>query len=211
MHVTTQLGERRRPTAGFSLLEVVVAAGLLLLTIAAVTACVTNSGAAKARLQSAMDADRAVRVVAERLRSLPFCAATLPAPGSARGSAGTDLVAAVFPHAGVAENAEAARYIVAAGEEGGAPPGSFITLTEEGGVEVRCVAVFLASEGGAALGAAELDGWSVWEMAEPPSAVLLVRVTAASHGAARAVSLTRSALAAPTVGQWRWSISGAPS
>ena len=155
MHVTARLRDRQRSTAGFSLLEVVVAAGLLLMTIAAVTACITNSSAAEARLQAAMDADRAVRAVAERMRSLPFCAATLPAPSSARGPAATDLVAAVFPHARVAENTEAARYIVVAGEEGDAPPGSFVTLVEERGVELRCVAVFLADEGGAALGAAE--------------------------------------------------------
>jgi type II secretory pathway component PulJ len=208
MHVTPRPGDRQR---GFSLLEVVVAAGLLLMTIAAVTAFVTDSGSAKARLQSAMDADRAVRVVAERLRSLPFCAATLPAPRSARGSAATDLVAAVFPHARVAENTEAARYIVSAGEDADAPPGSFVTLAEENGVEVRCVSVFLASEGGAALGAAELDGWSVNERVSPPSAVLLVRLTALSHGTARTVNLLRSALSAPTLGRRQSSMSGAPS
>lgn len=211
MHVTSRLGDRQRLTAGFSLLEVVVAAALLLMTIAAVTACVTSSGAAKARLQATMDADRAARAVAERLRSLPFCAATLPALNSARGSAATDLVAAVFPHARVAENTESARYIVAAGTEGDAPPGSFITLAEVGGVEVRCVTVFFASEGSVALGAAELDGWSVGEMAVPPGAVLLVRVTAASHGAVRTVSVMRSALTAPTVAQRQSSMPGAPS
>ena len=211
MHVTPRLGDRQRPTAGFSLLEVVVAAGLLLMTIAAVTACVTTAGAGRGRLAAAMDTDRAVRVVAERLRSLPFCAATLPAPSSARGSAATDLVAAVFPHARVAENMEAARYIVSAGEDADAPPGSFVTLVEEGGVEVRCVAVFLAGEGGAALGAAELDGWSAREMAAPPGAVLLVRLTALSRGTARTVSLMRSALTGPTVGLRQSSVPGGPS
>jgi hypothetical protein len=181
----------------------VVAAGLLLMTIAAVTACVANSGSAQARLQASMDADRAALAVAERLRSLPFCAAALPAPGSARGAAATDLVAATFPHARIAENTAAARYIVAAGEGADAPPGSFVTLAELGGVEVRCAAVFLASEGGSALGVAELDGWSVGEMTAPPSAVLLVRVTATGHGASRRVSVIRSALTEPTVGrQW---------
>jgi hypothetical protein len=211
MHVTARTASRPRSSAGFSLLEVVIAAGLLLMTIAAVTACVTNSGAAKARLQAAMDADRAARAVAERLRSLPFCAAALPAPGSARGSAATDLVAAVFPHARVAENTEAARYIVSAGEDADAPPGSFVTVVEENEVEVRCVAVFLAGEGGAAFGAAELDGWSAREMAAPPSAVLLVRVTALRHGTARTVSLMRSALTGPAVGRRQSSLPGVPS
>ena len=196
---------------GFSLIEVVVAAGLLLMTIAAVTACVANSGSAQARLQASMDVDRAARAVAERLRSLPYCAAALPAPGSARGPYATDLVAAVFPHSRVAENMEAARYIVAAGQEADAPPGSFVTLAEESGVEVRCVAVFLASEGGSALSVVELDGWSVSEMAAPPSAVLLVRVTATGHGASRRVSVMRSALTVPTVGRQWSSGSGGPS
>lgn len=210
MHVTAQLGERQPSTAGFSLLEVVVAAGLLLMTIAAVTACVTSVAGGGAHLRAAMDADRAARAVAERLRSLPFCAATLPAPTSARGSAATDLVAAVFPHARVVENTGTARFI-AAWEEGDARPGSFVTLVEENGVEVRCVARFLASEGGTAISAAELDGWSVSERAAPPSAILLMRLTASSRGSARTVSLMRSALTGPTAGRRRSSMSGAAS
>jgi hypothetical protein len=201
MHVTARPGGRQRSTTGFSLFEVVVAAGLLLMTILTVTACVTSAGAGRGRLAAAMDSDRAMRAVAERLRSLPFCAASLPAPSSARGSAATDLVAAVFPHARVAENTEVARYIIAAGEEADTPPGSFVTLVEENGVEVRCVARFLASEGGEGLSAAELSGWSVSEGATPPSAVLLVRITALTHGTARAVTVMRSALTGPTVGQ----------
>jgi hypothetical protein len=197
----------RRHAAGFSLLEVAVAAGLLLLTIATVTACVTSVSRGGARLQAAMDADRAVRAVAERLLRLPYCAAAYPDPGGSRGSAATDLVAAVFPHARVSENTEGARY-VAIEEGGGVAPGSFVTLAEEGRVSVRCVASFLSGEGGAALGAAELDGWSAGEGTAPPAAVLEVRVTATDRGAVRETRVTVCALTKASPGR-RASVAGA--
>ena len=74
MHVKARIGRprARRRSSGFSLVEVVVASGLLLMTITAVTFCVTSVSASGARLQRVMDADRAVRLVAERLAAMPF-------------------------------------------------------------------------------------------------------------------------------------------
>ena len=74
MHVSGRIGAIRacRRSSGFSLVEVVVASGLLLMTITAVTFCVTSVSASGARLQGVMDADRAVRLVAERLAAVPF-------------------------------------------------------------------------------------------------------------------------------------------
>jgi hypothetical protein len=198
VHVSATEAWRPRSSAGFSLLEAVIAAGLLLMTIATMTACLANAGAGRAHLKAAMDGDRAVCAVAERLRGLPFCAAAYPDPGSARGPVATDLVAAVFPHARVSENTDAARY-VAAGMEADVPSGSFVTLLEDQGVEMRCVARFLEAEGGVALGGAELDGWSVGEWDAPPGSVLEVHLTAVSHGVARTVCVLRSALAAPGI------------
>lgn len=198
MCVTMGKHGRRRVAAGFTLLEVVIAAGLLLTTIAAITMCVTSVSRGGARLQAAMDAERAARVVAERLRGLPFCAAAYPAPGAVTGPGADDLVAAVFPHARLSDNTEVARY-VAGGEEDHAAPGSFVTLVDEGGVEVRCVAQFLRSEGEAALGPSEVGGWSVTDESALPGAVLLVRITAASRGTPRVVTLLRTALGAPPV------------
>ena len=117
------------------------------------------------------------------------------------------MVAAVFPHARVSENTETARYVAA--EEEDVPAGSFVTLLEEGGVDVRCVARFLVSEGGAALSAGDLDGWSASTGIASPGAALEVRLTAVGSGATRSVLLTRCALAPPSIGQQSSSVLGA--
>ncbi len=117
MHVTVSATGRPWSAAGFSLLEVVIAAGLLLMTITAVTACITSVSRGGARAEAEMDADRAVCAVAERLRGLPFCAAPYPDSAAIRGPGAGDLVAAVFPHARVSENAETAYYVAAGQEE----------------------------------------------------------------------------------------------
>ncbi len=199
MHVTASVAGRQSSVAGFSLLEVVVAAGLLLMTIAAVTACITSVSRGEARLQTAMEADRAVCAVAERLRGLQFCAAAYPDSAAVRGLGAGDLVATVFPHARAAQNTETARYV--AFEDADVAAGSFVTLLEEGGVDVRCVARFLVSEGGAALSAGDLDGWSASNGIASPGAALEVRLTAVGSGATRSVLLTRSALATPPIGR----------
>ena len=96
----TALGADRPPSAaGFSLLEVVIAGALLLLTVTGATACVTAVSRAGQQSDGAMAADRALAAVATRLGSLPFCPSELPAPAAARGAGAADLVSAVFPHA----------------------------------------------------------------------------------------------------------------
>ncbi len=99
-----------------------------------------------------MDRDRAVRLVSERLGVLPFCAGSYPQAGAEPGDPAGDLVAAVFPHARPAQNTATARYVAADGD-GGAPAGSFVTLLTEDGVQVTCVARFLAGPDGRRLGA----------------------------------------------------------
>ena len=86
------------------------------MTITAVTFCVTSVSASGARLQEVMDADRAVRLVAERLAALPFCGSDADA-GAASGSEVEDLLGAVFPHADAARNTPTARYVRSDGEE----------------------------------------------------------------------------------------------
>jgi type II secretory pathway pseudopilin PulG len=199
--------EHPRPLAtGFTLLEVVVAAGLLLMTVAAVTGCVTAVSRGGTRLQASMDADRAVRTVADRLRGLPFCATAYPDPGAPRGLAAADLVAAVYPHATASENTETARYDAVGDEDVAA--GSFVTLMDDGGVQVRCVARFLSRMDGVALGPAELDGWSADLDSSPPGAALVVILTAGNRRVTRTVSVAREALSAPPIVQ-PLSVSGA--
>lgn len=198
MHVNRGRGAFRagRWSYGFSLVEVVVASGLLLTTITAVTFCVTSVSASGARLQQVMDADRAVRVVAERLAALPFYRSSADA-GSASDTQADDLLGAVFPHADMARNTPTARYVRSDGEE--APAGSFVTVFTQGGVDVQCVARFLAAEDGPALEPSAVEGWARVDGDQPPGCALSVRLTATSHGTGRSASLIRAALAMPLV------------
>jgi hypothetical protein len=176
---------------GFTLLEVVVAAGILLVTIAAVTFCVVNVSRAGARLERTMDADRAVRQVAQRLRLLPFCSGSYPQAASASGTHPGDLIAAVFPHADLAQNIPEACYIAAAVWEE-EPAGSFVTLLSEEGVRVKCFARFLAGPNGTELGAEALGGWDRVTATAPPAPTLSLTLSVAGSG--RSVRFSRSAL-----------------
>jgi hypothetical protein len=185
----------RRADAGFSLLEAVVAAGLLLMTVTAVSLCVGNVSRAGARLERTMDADRAVRRVAEGLRALPFCASAYPLPVGEHSS--PDLVAAVFPHAQPLRNTASARYVGAAGDPD-APPGSFVTLLEDGGVEVRCVTQFLSAPDGALIVSPDGGEWGS-AAASPPGPALAVELVAVGPGGDRRARFVGVALAWPSV------------
>ena len=193
MHVTSRPVAGGR--AGFSLLEAVVAAALLLTTVAAVTACVTGVSRAGARLERTMRADRATLAVAERLRQLPYCAASYPVRVGEAPAA--DLVAAVFPHAAAWRSTATARYVAAAGDPQAAA-GSFVTVVVEQGVRVTCVARFLAGPEGAPLGPAALAGWDLATSPHPPAPALEVVVSSTaregSGSGARSVRLVRGAL-----------------
>jgi hypothetical protein len=172
----------------------VIAAGLVLMTVTAVTFCVGNVSRAGVRLDKTMDAERAVRGVAERLRALPFCAPAYPLPIDR--PAGPDLVAVVFPHATPWRNSPAARYVDAAGDAEAAS-GSFVTLVEQDGLEVRCVARFLAAPDGPSLGAAEVAGWDGGASGEPPAPAIAVELVAQGPGPACRTVLVRTALGSP--------------
>jgi len=185
-----------RSRGGFSLLEVVIAAALLLLTVTAVSSTVVGVSRAGARLRASMDADRAMRSVAERLRTLPYCASSYPQPLGGSGEEGADVLAAVFPHADSAQNAQRARYAAAA-DDGGAPAGSFVTLLTRDGVLVQCVAWFQASPDGPRLGPEKLAGWDVAESDAPPAPTLSLTLSADPGG--RSIRIVRSALSVPSI------------
>ena len=184
------------PCGGFSLLEVVIAAALLFMTVTSVSAAVVGVSRAGARLRDSMDADRAVRSEAERLRTLPYCATSYPQPGGGYGADGADLVAAVFPHAVVAQNAPSAQYVAAA-DGSGAPAGSFVTLVTRDGMVVRCVARFLEGPDGLQLGPEQLAGWDLALADAPPAPTLSVTLSADPGG--RSIRLVRSALSVPSL------------
>ena len=184
-----------RPSGGFSLLEVVIAAALLFVTVTAVTATVVGVSRAGARLGGSMDADRAVLSEEERLRALPYCAVGYPQTGGALGETEPDLVAAVFPHAVSAQNSLSARYVATA-DGSGAPAGSFVTLLTRGDVVVRCVARFLAGPGGPDLAPEQLAGWDRASSDAPPASTLSVALSAEPGG--RSIWMVRSALSVPS-------------
>jgi hypothetical protein len=176
---------------GFSLLEVVIASGLLLLTVASVTAAVASVSHAGRRAEATMRVDSVLESVVARLASLPFCAPALPAAPAGGGLAATDLVAAVFPDAGSPRDSADARYVAADGD--GLTAGSFVTRFDDGGVRITCVARFRRASGGTWLEPAGLEGWDLTVADRPPAPLLDVEVTAAAGGVVRSGSLLREA------------------
>jgi hypothetical protein len=192
--------------AGFSLFEVVIAAGLLLLTVASVSAAAASISHGGRRAEAAMRADGVVDSVLVRLAGLPFCAAALPEASAVDPSAAPDLLAAVFPDAGALRDTADARYVGT--DEGGIPGGSFVTRYEQDGVPVTCVARFRRQVAGTWLEPADLAGWDVAVSGRPPAPVVVVEVSVSGGGAVRTGRLVREAgadavprpLPAPSVG-----------
>ena len=180
---------------GFSLIEAVVAGAMLLMTVIAVTVCVVVASANEVRTREAMDVDRAVQQVGERLRRLPFCAAAYPASGVSSGSAAGDLVAAVFPHADVLRNDARGRYVGSATADGD-EMGSFVSVFTEDDIVIRCIAHFLRRADGPALQPTDLAGWDMACSTAPPGAALSIVLTAGSGSITR-VSIVREAAANP--------------
>ena len=201
MRLKSRLAEDRCPAGGFSLLEVVVAAALLLMTVTAVSAALTTLTRGSSRLTHAMDVDRVLRDETEYLRALPFCAPTYPSAAeeaTVTGAPAADLVAEVFPHAVAADNREAARYVAVA-TPGDAPVGSFVTRVVRGGVAVERVARFVAP-GAPPLMPDSVVGWAVWGSSSPPAPALEVHLVATAHGASRRCVFVCSALRPPLLG-----------
>lgn len=181
----------RPPRDGFSLLEVVIAAGLLLLTVASVTAAVTSVSHAGRRADAALRVESVLESAIARLASLPFCAADLPAVPAGDCAAATDLVGAVFPDAGGPRDTAESRYIAAGGD--GIPAGSFVTRSAQDGVQMTCTSRFSHRVGGSCLEPADLAGWDLAVSGRLPASVLVVQVAAAAGGVSRTALLVREA------------------
>ena len=168
-----------------------IAAALLLMTITAVTTCVAGVVAAPALgWRRRWIADRAVRLVAERLARAAVLRRLLSAaPAPNRLIPPATCLAAVFPHARLAQNTPTARYVAADGD-GVAPAGSFVTLLTEDGVQVTCVARFLAGPDGPPLGPDDLGGWDA--ACRGSSACLRLSVGSRVEAAVRRASRPRA-------------------
>lgn len=183
-------GGSKGDSAGFSLLEAVIASGLLLLTVTAVTLCVSAVSGSARRTESAQRAESALRALSAWLSSLPYCPAELPAPGAARGPDAGDLVAAVFPHACPWDDRPDARYVSA--DEGGIAGGSFVSRFTVQGEEVVCVARFLGADG-LALASSDIEGFHVALSRAVPGSTLEVVLSAPAAGGRRESILVRTA------------------
>jgi hypothetical protein len=201
MHVTVARASAGRLTRGFSLLEVVIASALLLMTVTAVTASVTSLSKASSHLTRAMDVDRVLRREVARLHALSYCAASYPSASRAVALAAEDhgdVVGEVFPHAVAEASTESARYVVVGGED--APAGSFVTRVESDGITVERVARFIASDGASPLSPDVLDGWAVWASTVPPAPTLRISLNALGGGYRRSCVVVCSAFSPSLAG-----------
>jgi hypothetical protein len=170
---------------GFSLVEVVIAAGILACAVATATVVVPNATAARHRAELVHRGRLAVGNELELLAALPFCGV-----GPSIGESDVTLVDRVFPHAVVARNTAEAFY--QGTESGTIPGGSFVSIRAEAGGTLRTTARFLVSgsTGWVAIEPSAVQGFEADDQF-PPSSV--VQVTAAwSSGAAGSLAVTET-------------------
>jgi len=167
--------------AGFTLIEAIVAAAILLLTSAGVTGAVTASLRAHGIEAAQTRLEQRVQAEAARLGALPY---VLPAPppgiegydpGAAR-----SLLQAVFPHALAASNTTAAFFTPASP----GAPATFTTVADHEWGSLRVAASFVTAADGVwePAAAAAVEGWAVWLNDTPPAPAVLVTVRSSSSG-----------------------------
>jgi prepilin-type N-terminal cleavage/methylation domain-containing protein len=173
-----------RRQAGFTLLELLAATSIALVTSLAVTAAVVSAQHAVSRSAARAQAQAQAASVLEELRALP-CAS----------SDSSALLAAVFPHARPELGGAEAFFSDQAYE--GHPPGTFFTHLSLGGASAWVAATFVSAQG---------SGWSPvstsalldYTPAAPPSDALMLCVMPAAGTPGRAlVTVVRSAGVAP--------------
>lgn len=174
----------------FTLVEVVVAASLLLATCLAISAVLGNAtkveGAAGARdgLESMLTSE------CRRLAALPF----FDGDGRPVGAPAPDsLVSEVFPWARPELDTDHCWFM---DDLGGDEAGTFVSIVDVGGVRVRRDAVFLADERDATkhLDVADLVGWDCTSGARPPATSLAVTVDVSARGRSASRTMVFTAL-----------------
>lgn len=168
---------------GFSLVEALVAAAILLLATAGVTGVVTASLRAERTETIQQQLEQRVRTELARLSALPYVA---PAPAPAPEPQGYDpaqarsLLQAVFPHALEAQNTLPAFFSPASSSE----PCTFTTVTEAAWGSLRVTCCFVSATAGEwrPMVATDVEGWAVWLDVVPPSAAVRVTIAAVEEG-----------------------------
>jgi hypothetical protein len=164
---------------GFSLVEAVVAVGVLALGCLAAAGALETSLRAEAVGQQRRDAGRLLDAETARLRALPFFSRT-NGPGGEPAS----LLADVFPHARPDLNEPPQ------GFAGGSGSAVYVSDVRVEGFLLRRTATLLRDADAVTtpVPAVEVGGWAAWESERPPALVVEVRleiVDARTHAPAR--------------------------
>ena len=152
--------------AAFTLVELLAATSIALVTSLAVTTTIVSAQLAVSRTTARALAQAQTASVLEELRTLPYSS-----------SDSTALLAAVFPHARPELGGSEAFYSDQA--QRGHPPGTFFTRLSLGGASAWVAATFVRADG---------SGWSLvpaaalldYSPATPPSDALLLCLTLAA-------------------------------
>ncbi len=182
-----------RRQRGFTIIEAVTAASILLATCVAISAVL--SGATKAA-SAAAHSDRLAQVLTsecQRLAALPYFRSNAAAGRPDGSPALPSLVSEVFPWARTELNTGSAHYMdVSGGDEAG----TFATTVAEDDVTVRLSAAFVGGDGvdPQRLGTDELTGWDCTSDAWPPSSTLEISIDVSRQGHTASRLLVLSAL-----------------
>jgi len=171
----SQIGYGRVRDAGLTLVEVMTATAIVLMTCAAVTTVTLTAARAGGRAQLSAAADSALLAEAAWLRSLPFFA-SLPSDWPTRRQAPVlSAVGELYPHADVALNTGDSRIFI-----DGPHAGAFETSVMVQGRMVRRIACMARCEavGWRPVSLAGVEGWHAWDADAVPGEALLVRLEA---------------------------------
>jgi len=171
---------------GFTLLELLVAVSILLITSLAITAAVVSAQHALSRSAAGARVQAEAASVLEELRTLPF-----------GGVGAAALLTSVFPHARPELGSSDAYFCAEA--RGSHPAGTFFTYLRLDGAAARVAATFVRAEGGgwSPVPVAALAGYTP---AAPPSDALLVCVTPASGTSSRTLATVLRGRVTPAEG-----------
>jgi prepilin-type N-terminal cleavage/methylation domain-containing protein len=175
---------------GFTLIEVMIAASLMLLTAVCVTPLLVGGQQASARESRAGEARRLAQSTLEMLRGLPF-APPAPQATATTTDRAASVVGSVYPHADVARN-RADAFVVLANSWPWSS-GTFVTRHRVGVFEVTTGSRFgiATPDGFAPLSNTRLVGYDSSIDGELPSGVLFVAVHVAWAERGRGRSVTR--------------------
>jgi prepilin-type N-terminal cleavage/methylation domain-containing protein len=180
------LRRSRTRNRAFSLVEVMVAATVLLLTAAAVSGVVSASLRARGVEVGRAQLEQALQAELSTLAALPYAEPVAPPPGKGYDPASVRcLVQAVFPHAGAAPDLPQAFFTPGAATA----PGEFTIVTTTTWGTLRTTAVFVCwHDGWVPVADDQLSGWAAWRQQVPPAPAL--RLTIEACGGSRSTKLT---------------------